>query len=172
VTDKERFDALFKFWEASWKRITERRQYEWKVTLAVWAALGSFSFALAFQKIVLQPPLEVRCGLVALFLVVSLAIAANYFLFLKGVGKRHDFDRELARVVLSEIALISTLSFPSDYLKKVDMSLPACPPALDWSRRVQFTVAVGLVTLGLVLLVVRLWGSATSLRPTLCWWCL
>lgn len=39
--DKDRFDALMELADFRFKRVTNRRQFEWKVTVGIWAVLAA-----------------------------------------------------------------------------------------------------------------------------------
>lgn len=81
MTDKEHFDSLMRlseFWTARWNG---RRQFEWAISLGLWAVLGA---SIAYVKS--RPP---ECVLVGVLVAVSL----GYIIFwVKPLQARHERD--------------------------------------------------------------------------------
>jgi hypothetical protein len=80
---KDRFDAAMKLADFIAQRVTDRRQYEWKITLGLWAVLAA-------------APLYVRTKPPAVVLALGLAVLvlAFSFLFIRPIAIEHGTDSE------------------------------------------------------------------------------
>ena len=146
---KRRFDGIVELWKLPWQSISERRSYEWRVTLTVWTAFAGFIVVVLTEK--LTAPKCVVCLGASL---IGLAICILHVLYLKGLGERHDVDRQTAIHYEKILRELSQSSFDNDFERRLEeMRKKQATLFGDWSRRVQFCVRVILyVTVVLIVL--------------------
>ncbi len=82
--EQRQFDGLVVFWKRSRDDITERRKYEWRLTYAMWAALGSLAITLILKDVALKMPSEFVWVFRGVLLILLSSICYAHFRFLVG----------------------------------------------------------------------------------------
>lgn len=136
--EKRLFDALAEWKKEEFERINERRDSEWKTTLAVWAGLGALSLGVITETEA-QEAIK-RMDTLALPIAATILVTFHA-LFLRGVGLRHHQNRKSAFGPTCRMANMLGTSPPD-------------PPRfsfLDWSRSVQLGMSLFLAALVVLL---------------------
>jgi len=117
--EKKHFDALSTMWNGAWQQFNQRRNYEWKVSLALWTACASF-IALVFTRgisvDIQEWPLAAR--LVSMFL--CLLVGVVHFYFLCRLHYACEADRDIARHYQLKMQSLSQSCFPKELEEKLE----------------------------------------------------
>ena len=88
--DKQIFDSLEVLRKATWERFDKRREFEWRVALALWAGMGTFGAFTIAKDTLLR-----GSNVVAFAVGMALTLTVAHFLFLNGLTKRNNIDRRM-----------------------------------------------------------------------------
>ena len=133
--EPDRISALLDLWRGTGARISERRNYEWKIAFGVWAAqLGAMAELLSHN----HPPTP--GWLSGPYLGAGIAVAVLHLLYLfQFVGPQNKRDATIAvgyeRAVLSELQL------------EIKIDGPYTGPG-DWARLFEIGVTSLLAVIG------------------------
>lgn len=101
MTEKDRLDLFLKMAESSWKEYDTRRSYEWKINLALWAALGAI-IGLSLKELSVD-----FSNYSTLILICMGSLSLVYIFWLRGLWKRNEHDQkkrhEFLQIVRSEL---------------------------------------------------------------------
>jgi len=89
-------DSLFRLADVAWRDFDRRRSFEWKINLALWAALGLFAGLASSRGISLNELVLGYAMLVAVWFVYV-------FVWIRGIHCANSRDRETAQFYWSEI---------------------------------------------------------------------
>jgi hypothetical protein len=139
VEPKDRLDALVELWKGCWSRIAERRTYEWRTSLTLYAGLATLIWFVGVQL----PPERKYLAVVAIIPVVALPLLHSRYL--RGIGARHSDDRAIAQHYERRLHAILDAPFGKDLEDRLAESTKRQTGLLaDWSRSVQVGVSLTL----------------------------
>jgi len=88
---KRLFDALHTMREAAWRSFDRRRSFEWKLSFAVWSAMGAYIAALLKLRPATGDP-----ALNAASVVVTLSVLGVHAYWTWGLGRANKIDQDIA----------------------------------------------------------------------------
>jgi hypothetical protein len=88
---KRLFDAVHAMREDAWRSFDRRRGFEWKLSFALWSALGAYMAALIKLHPATGDP-ALRLGSV----VVTLGLIAVHWYWTRGLGRANRVDQDVA----------------------------------------------------------------------------
>ena len=135
--EKRRFDAVMQLHNSSWKRVTERRHYEWRIAFTLWTAFAAF-IAIVVTRALQIPTGHLFWGVIALGLVLCII----HGFWLKGLGKAIDTDREMAVHYVKILRNLSNSNFDKEFEDRLNKQKIQRGLFGDWSRRCQLAVTV------------------------------
>jgi hypothetical protein len=154
---KRRCDVIMQLREESWKRIFERRHYEWRAAYTLWAAFGAFiAIALTNEDIFSDSN---RWLTLAVAIIVGAAFCVIHGFWLRGLGKATDRDRQIAIHYEKKLRSLSKSELEKDFEEDLDSEEKQRGLFGDWSRSNQWfvTLVLSIALIWAVLAVGNYW---------------
>lgn len=147
---KRQCDVIMKLRDESWKRIFERRHYEWRAAYTLWAALGAFIVIALTNKGIF---VSHNCFTLAGVIIIGAALCIFHGLWLKGLGRATDDDRQIAIHYEKKLRSLSKSELEGEREKELDKHSNKQRGLFgDWSRSIQFfvTMVLSIAVIGTV----------------------
>ena len=139
---KRRCDAIMEVHKGCWERISERRTYEWRAAYTLWAAVGAF-IAIVMTQTGLFKQSDVPVSIFLLGVVfIGVIFCLIHGFWLKGLGKAHDTDREMAIHYAKILRNLSNSNFEEHFEECLNRQKKQRGLFGDWSRKWQLSITM------------------------------
>jgi len=108
LSARDSVEAALKLGDCAWRDFDTRRSYEWKANLALWTALGAFSFLFLKGDAKPLPGPWMAAAIVILLLIDAVYI----FIWTPGVFRRNRHDQDSAHSYWHQAATLANLKIP------------------------------------------------------------
>ncbi len=139
--EKRRFDAIIELHNSAWRRVTERRTYEWRVAFTLWTAFAAF-IAIVVTRMELINQHSVYTVLIGLG-GIGVALCIIHGRWLRGLGEAVDDDRNMAIHYERILQGLSNSEFDTEFRNYLDTKLPKQSTFWgNWSRPNQLFITI------------------------------
>jgi hypothetical protein len=151
--ERSRFESALSLMQAAYSSFNDRRVYEWKLNLAIWAALSVVIAGLTQPvKTGEQFPLGSEAWVVSVILGFVVVIVHGYWS--EGAARANAIDKGVALHYAKAMQGMLNLPFEKELLERIT-SLPKHVGWRQWSHLAQLAITAALVIATVVLMYVR-----------------
>jgi hypothetical protein len=132
--EKERAEVLENLREGAWESFNTRREYEWKVCLALWTAMAAFIGTLLTGKI------ELTRAPALMTIAVAMAILVLHICWLSGLIKAHAADKKVNLFFANTLTEKIGVSFDSKLSHELKQTRKKWGKLWDWNSLFQIGI--------------------------------